>query len=286
MRLRPKGAFLTITILVGACSTSSETVHDRVSFATENLARIERQYPAPDGVSIISWLLDGDPERGFELTRKSNALTRDCMIESGFSDYPVSVPPLGPPPPLTRPLPSLTIEQAQADGYEPPFLHDPSVDWVDPVVDYFGRLTAAEGTAFQVAISECAVQVREVLFESGFDEYEESRQLLESQMISLFDQFYAASEVRDVFERWSACMHQTGFEFETPFDAMDAAMPREEAFELQVAGSDARCRLELATEEDIARLFRAAEANFLADNEALVMEVMDLSGRTVPSPSR
>lgn len=105
-------------------------------------------------------------------------------------------------------------------------------------------------------------------------------------MISLFDQFYAASEVRDVFERWSACMHRTGFEFETPFDAMDAAMPREEAFELQVAGSDARCRLELATEEDIARLFRAAEANFLADNEALVMEVMDLSGRTVPSPSR
>ncbi|CAN5638574.1 hypothetical protein BH10ACT3_BH10ACT3_15900 [soil metagenome] len=237
-------------------------------------------------MSIVSWLLDGDPERGFELTRESNALTRDCMIESGFSDYPVSVPPLGPPPPLTRPLPALTVEQAQADGYEPTSLHEPSVDWVDPVVDYFGRLTAAEATAFQVAISECAVQVREVLFGNGFDEYEESRQRLESEMISLFDQFYAASEVRDVFERWSTCMDRTGFEFDTPFDAMDAAMPREETFELQVAGSDARCRLELATEEDIARLFRAAEANFLADNEALVMEVMDLSGRTVPSPSR
>lgn len=269
-----------LAVLCAACSPPGRSENGNISFATDNVDRVTQAFPAPEGVSVVSWLLDGDGDWAFEITFKSNELTRDCMIARGYAAYPVSSPPKQGEAPLTRPLPALSVEQAASSGYA--IVEGEDAAWVDPVTAYFSSLSAREQPAFQVAVSECAELVRAELFSGAFDQYEEARQLLEAKMISLFDDFYASDEVRDVFAEWSRCMNTRGFDAETPFDSMQKAAEVDKALERQIASADAQCRSELTTEQAIAKLFRAAESNFLVENEPLLLEVLTLSGREVP----
>lgn len=272
---------MATAVICSGCSTSTE-----VSFSTDDVESVTQRYPAPDGVSIVSWLLDGDGDWAHEITLAGTKLDQACMVDRGFPGYPRAAPPNQGTPLLSQPLRPLSVDAAAVNGYELVDQFEGADTWVDPVTAYFDSLSHREKVAFQVAVGECAELVREALFDGAFEEYESARQLLESKMVTLFDAFYASSEVRDVFAAWSNCMDAQGFDAADPFDAMEQAATAERAVGNRIASADATCRSDLGTERAVAQLFRAAESNFLVENETLVLDVITLSGRRLPETAR
>lgn len=279
----PSTKYLAAAIGVGALTLSgcAGSASDQAD-GPDDEARIAAAYPAPDDVSIVGWLLNGDPEWGEDLQSQGFELTFDCMRNAGFNDYPLRNPPAEQGPPLPTVLTDLPAEQARTIGYDSPQSQRTST-WVDPVGVYFDGLTDEDRTRFSEANAACAEQEREVLFDGNFDNYDNARSDLDSLMLDLFDEFYDSDAYRDLSREWSGCMADAGFDFDTPTEAVNTMLAQnDEAAEIATATADSACRDQVDTRQQTARLFREFEVDFLLDNEELVLEVMELSNRSIP----
>ncbi len=275
-------ASLPLALIACGGSDDAAAPTEPLNFDESTAADVVARYPAPEGSSIVSWLLDGDLSRAAELTRLSNEYTFECMQAAGFVEYPLRTPPPVTETNLATVLTPLPAEQAATLGYTSPSAVEEEA-WVDPVMGYYQSLTTEQQQAFVAANEACAASERDVLFDGQFESYETVRVELQDKMLGLFNSFYASPEFRDVNEQWSNCMSTAGYDYLTPSAAADEMLEQtDKAAETRVARADAACRAQFDTDRRVEDLFRIAEANFIANNENLIVEVMDLSMRTVP----
>jgi hypothetical protein len=283
---RARGShYLLIAIgMVAGCSHSKAGGSEiRISFDPQKVGIVEAKYPAPNDVSIVSWLMYGDEDRERKLFAASVDHMTRCMTEAGFTAYPRRPIPESFQTPLARPINHLDASLVATSGYAVP--EDTTGSYTDPVVSYYDALNESERRAFDAANIDCSNTEKNVLFENKFEEYESNRILLEDRMTALFDRFYSSDEVLNLYSKWSACMKQSGWDFKSPEGAearfFDVSLNQDTG--LSIAKADLSCRQDTNLESEVNALFRAAESNFLVDNEALVQNVMELSGRSVPT---
>lgn len=276
-------ALVALPLAISACSNGDGAApSEPLGFDETVAADILARYPAPQGSSIVSWLLDGDLSRTAELTRLSNEYTFECMQAAGFTSYPLRNPPPASEANLATVITPLPAEQAASLGYTSPLATEKQ-QWVDPVQGFYDSLSPDQQQAFVLSNEACAASERDVIFNGQFEAYDTVRVDLQDKMLGLFNSFYASPQFGEVTEDWSECMKAAGYRFATPPAAADDMLAQDDkSAEIRVAQADAACRGKFGTEERVDDLFRLAEANFIAANESLIVEVMKLSMRNVP----
>ncbi len=277
-------ALVALPLAISACSKGGDAApSEPLGFDETVAADVLARYPAPEGSSIVSWLLDGDLSRTAELTRLSNEYTFECMQAAGFTSYPLRNPPPASETNLATVLTPLPADQAASLGYTSPTATEEQA-WVDPVKGFYDSLSPDQQQAFVSSNEACAVSERDVIFNGQFEAYDTVRVDLQDKMLGLFNTFYASPQFQEVTEDWSECMKAAGYDFATPTAAADDMLAQgDKRAEIRVAQADAACRGQFGTEERVDDLFRLAEANFIAANERLIVEVMNLSMRNVPN---
>ncbi len=140
-------------------------------------------------------------------------------------------------------------------------------------------------TAFDDIVGACRARTTSALFVDSLL-YERRREELEAKRIDFYSAFSAAPQVAALAGAWSACMRLKGYDVQTISDAVQLAAATRNpatqgesaspATEFAVALADAQCRVETNYEATYIELFRNAESAFVFENEALLLELIQL----------
>lgn len=275
-------AALALTLPILGCSDSSGD-EARLDFSGEHRLEMEAEFHPAENISIVESVLYGPSSDAVELEQTSYELIRACVEDAGF-EYPATFPSsdllLGEIQPI---LPTLSVEQAQSRGYG--FSELPVTAQRDSLAEYRAALESdAHRSAFDSTLLHCAEAAHDTLFRD-YGLYDEQRGVLESKRIEFYTAFDASDEVRSLEKEWSKCMGGAGYEVDAHWDAVGLAAGGQSvqqghspdiSTEVRVAVADAQCRLATNFEQRYLDLFRDAESAFVFDNEALLLEVIDL----------
>lgn len=229
------------------------------------------------------------------LERAENILITACMAEAGFEYYAPTdadvVPFVG-----SIGIGALTPEIADRDGYSL-YLPEPAED-LDQISDLFAKgnsylesLTPSERDRYFAALegegdssaseSESGM---EVLLDGCIGEAR--RELLGDRVLETFDTFNTVqflqvnvwddSEVAAAVGTWQSCMRDSGYRYEHPDEAVAAGIQlrgdnvEPSGEELDLAVSDAECRLESGLISTIEEASRRMNAAVIEENEQLL----------------
>lgn len=262
---------------LSACSSS-------LDFESSARAAVETRYEPESRLSIVDTLIYGADSGAYELELAGYEFMSDCVEEAGF-DWTAARPTQALIAADTTPIiDSLSVDEAMTSGYGFAEPLAPHLAY-DPVGAYADGLTSSQSPAFFDVVERCRAESRDLLFEDSLA-YEANRELLESARIEFYDAFDAAMPVRELRDEWASCMSGAGHEVDTIEDAVRLASATDSvaeqgrsadpATEFTIAVADARCRAQTAYEDQFIDLFRRAEANFVEENEDLILTVRDL----------
>lgn len=227
--------------------------------------------------------------------RAGNVLIEQCMEDKGFEYQAVTGTDVGV---STSGLmvSALTVEVAAEEGYGPyvlvPGQPAPSEEIRQAGREHFQSLSEAEQQRYLRAL-EGEGDRAAVMLDSGVSVVmggcvgESRRQLLGERVLDIFNTFHtvqflqvdvsADPAVRQAEQEWESCMRQSGFGFDRPQAAVEAALamrgnatePSSE--EITMAVADAECRVQSG-------IIEATEAAFIALNQQALQEHQHLLG--------
>ncbi len=237
------------------------------------VAAIAAKYPAAESTGVIDSLLGGAED--YYLQVKFNDEMEACNARAGFR-WPVVLPPASSYTPGR--IDELTISNAQQYGYRAvgsvqrseggPESTRPGANEYDR---YVASLTAAERERFNLASAACIGKTRAELYST---EYEQARQVFDEKRKQLIDRISGSPELARLDSAWSRCMKSAGYAFSREADARNAFTGAElTPAETSTAIADARCQDSLGYHVEYIRIIRSYETEFIAENEALMLEV-------------
>lgn len=229
------------------------------------------------------------------LERAENTLIAACMADAGFEYYAPTSADVAPFVGSIR-IGSLTPEVAAQDGYSM-YLPDPAGD-LDQIADliakgnsYLESLTPSERDRYFAALEgEGDASASES--ESGMEVLldgcigEARQELLGDRVLETFDTFNTVqflqvnvwddSDVTAGVRAWQSCMQDSGYRYEHPDEAIATGLQmrgdnvQPSAEELDLATSDAECRLESGLISTIDEASRRMNAEVIGQNDQLL----------------
>jgi hypothetical protein len=274
-------AALIATAAAAGCSGGSARP---VDFTGSHRRQIEARFSPDSNVSVIDSVLYGASSGAFKLEHTGFTLMTSCVEATGFK-WPATEPTASVISAEVKPiLKRLPLSQAKAHGYgfSDALPHLPSGD---PVADYNAALSTSQQTAYAKVIDTCGARTSSALF-ADKTKYERLREDLQTKRIDFYTSFSAAPPVVALTGKWSSCMQLKGYRVKSISEAVQLAAATPEPAnqgtsaspktEFAVALADAGCRVETNYEAAYIDLFRNAESTFVFENEALLVELIQL----------